>query len=106
MDYWKQLNWESVASWKELLERLPDCQFWLVTKFGKIDYFRADYQIGCGLVIGRETSGLPDWLREAHADHCIRIPMPTATRSLNQASAASIVMYEAARRIGLFQNLA
>lgn len=101
MDYWEHLNWESVAHWEELVTRLPDCQLWPVTKFGHTNYFQADFRKGCGLVIGRESNGLPEWLREVYAKNCLRIPMPCAARSLNQASAAAIVMYEAARQIGL-----
>lgn len=104
MDYWDSLNWESVASWDELTRRLPDCQLWLVTKFGTKKYFEADFERGCGLVIGRESNGLPEWLRNIHLDQCIQIPMPGVSRSLNQASAASIVMYEAARRIGMLDG--
>jgi len=104
MDYWDSLNWEAVSNWEELLQRLPNHQLWLVTKFGRMNYFEADFERGCGLVIGRESNGLPESLRETHSERTVRIPMPGAVRSLNQASSASIVMYEAARRVGLLEN--
>ena len=56
--------------------------------------FRSD-----GLVFGRETAGLPDDLLTAHRDHLVRIPMlGDHHRSLNQAQAAAIGLYEALRQ--------
>ncbi|MFO0943543.1 MAG: tRNA (cytidine(34)-2'-O)-methyltransferase [Pirellulales bacterium] len=102
LDYWDHLNWESVASWEHLLERLDPAKMWLLTKFGSTTYFNAAFEKSCVLVVGRESNGLPESLRSSMPDRCINIPMPGPVRSLNQASSASIVMYEAARRIGLF----
>ena len=102
LDYWDDLDWESVPNWAALLARLGARPLWLVTKFGQRTLYEADYQPGCALVIGRETTGLPEALRQSYADRCINIPMPGPVRSLNQANAAAIVMYEAARQIGLF----
>ena len=55
---------------------------------------------GSALVFGRESVGLPDALLEAHAAHVYGIPTIGAVRSLNLASAASIVVYEALRQLG------
>lgn len=101
LDYWDHLIWESVASWEHLIERLDPGRMWLLTKFGSTTYFDAAFEKGCVLVVGRESNGLPESLRTSMPDRCINIPMPGPVRSLNQASSASIVMYEAARRIGL-----
>jgi tRNA (cytidine/uridine-2'-O-)-methyltransferase len=101
LDYWQHLSWESVANWEILLERLTDSQFWLVTKFATRNYWQADFTPGCTLVIGRESNGLPEWLHASFPDRCIGIPMPGPVRSLNQSTAAAIVMYQAARTIGV-----
>ena len=101
LDYWEHLNWEAVAHWEALLERLAAKQVWLVTKFGEKSIYEAEFQSGCALVIGRESNGLPESLRESYSDYCLRIPMPGPVRSLNQACAASMVMYETALRIGI-----
>ena len=101
LDYWQYLIWESVANWEELLQRLSGRPMWMVTKFGETPYYSAEFTRGCVLVIGRESNGLPESLRQANADRCLNIPMPGPVRSLNQASATSIVMYEAARKIGM-----
>jgi tRNA (cytidine/uridine-2'-O-)-methyltransferase len=101
LDYWDDLVWESVANWDKLLQNLPCERMWLITKFGNTPYFKADYQPGDILVVGRESNGLPESIREAMPAQCLNIPMPGPVRSLNQASAASIVMYEAARKTGM-----
>ncbi len=102
LDYWDHLTWESVASWEQLLQRIDSNKMWLLTKFGTTTYFDAAFEKGCVLVVGRESNGLPESIRESMPDRCVNIPMPGPVRSLNQASSASIVMYEAARKIGLF----
>lgn len=101
LDYWDHLNWESVSCWEELLSKLDGSQMWLLTKFGETPYFHAEFTEGAILVVGRESNGLPEAIRQAMPDRCLNIPMPGPVRSLNQASAAAIVMYEAARKIGL-----
>ena len=56
-------------------------------------------EYGDGLVFGRETVGLPDDLLAAHATQLVRIPMlGDHHRSLNQAQAAAIGLYEALRQ--------
>ncbi len=102
LDYWDQLAWESVPTWDDLIVRLPDSEFWFVTKFGRKTFYQAEYVRGCTLVVGRESNGLPNTLLEANPDRTINIPMPGPVRSLNQACAAAIVMVEAARQMGIF----
>ncbi|WP_026380946.1 tRNA (cytidine(34)-2'-O)-methyltransferase [Afifella pfennigii] len=57
------------------------------------------FRPGDVLLFGRESSGLPDWVREG-ADALLRLPMRRETRSLNVASAASIAAFEALRQVG------
>lgn len=102
MDYWKDLDWECVDHWDQLMERLPSRRIWLVTKHGTQNYCDVDYQLGDALVFGRESSGLPASLHQQYADRQIVIPMPGPVRCLNLATSAGIVMYEAARKVNLF----
>jgi len=50
------------------------------------------------LVFGRESTGLPQNLREKHRDACVRIPMNGRIRSLNLANAVCVGLYEALRQ--------
>lgn len=51
------------------------------------------------LLFGRESSGVPDYVREA-ADAAVRIPLVAGARSLNLVQAASMVLGEAMRQVG------
>lgn len=104
MDYWKDLNWEVVDNWDHLRERLPDARYWLVTKYGEKAYCDAKFNKGDALVFGCESSGLPDALHQEFSDTRIVLPMPGPVRCLNLATSAGIVMYEAARQIGVFKT--
>ena len=52
------------------------------------------------LIFGSETRGLPEELRMQYADQCLSLPMKDSVRSLNLASTANTVMYEAVRQFG------
>lgn len=56
------------------------------------------------LLIGRESAGVPESVA-ATADLRIRIPMRQGLRSLNMATAASLVVGEALRQTGGFETL-
>ncbi len=51
------------------------------------------------LVVGNETSGLSEAWRAA-CNHMVRIPITGSASSLNAASAATVLLYEAARQRG------
>jgi tRNA (cytidine/uridine-2'-O-)-methyltransferase len=56
------------------------------------------------LLIGRESAGVPESVAQT-ADLRIRIPMRQGMRSLNMATAASLVLGEALRQTGGFETL-
>ncbi|MCA9030026.1 MAG: tRNA (cytidine(34)-2'-O)-methyltransferase [Planctomycetaceae bacterium] len=100
MDYWPHLDYEVVDNWEQLLERLPGRRMWLLTKFASRLAWEADLERGDVLVFGSETRGLPAALREEHADRCLKLPILATVRSLNPASTANTIMYEAVRQFG------
>ena len=51
-------------------------------------------------MFGKETAGLPQWLRERYRERCIRIPMIDQARSLNLSNSVAILTYEALRQQG------
>ena len=61
-------------------------------------------QDGDFLVFGRETKGLPASLLAAYPESAVTIPMIRGTRSLNLATSAGIVLYEAIRQIALAEG--
>jgi tRNA (cytidine/uridine-2'-O-)-methyltransferase len=70
--------------------------FFLTTK-SKRPYYDVKFEKDDFLVFGRETKGLPEDLLAANLDNCMIIPMH-GTRSLNLATAAAIVLFEAMRQ--------
>lgn len=101
LDYWDDLSWELVDDWQHLVSRLPTERLWLITKFGTQVHCEVDYRWGDVLVFGRESKGLPEWLHARYPDRQVAVPMPGKARCLNLSTAAGVVAYEAARRIGL-----
>lgn len=100
MDYWPQVEWEVVEDWAALIERLGDRPMWFFSKSGRRDAWQATFQAGDVLVFGSETRGLPAALLESQTARTLRLPMRPAVRSLNLASTATAVVYEAVRQIG------
>ena len=100
MDYWQHLDWEAVDSWEDVHNRLPDANVWCLTKFATRLEWDADFQTGDILLFGSESRGLPDRIREEQLGRNLKLPMTELVRSLNLASTANTVVYEAVRQFG------
>ena len=61
------------------------------------DYTAADLSGAFALFLGNEGAGLPRSLRERMAG-CLRIPLREGAESLSVASAAAVLLFEAARQ--------
>jgi len=99
MDYWQHLNWEVVPDWVTLQDRLKSQRFWYLTKKSKRSYTDVSFARGDVLVLGSESSGLPDRLLDEAVEQAISVPMRTEVRSLNLSATAAIVAYEAVRQL-------
>ncbi len=105
MDYWQFLNYEVVENWEELRQRIgEEKQYWYLTKFATKLVWEAEFTPGDVLVFGSEGSGLPSEIRDENPDSCLKLPMYEEVRSLNLASTANTVMYEAIRQFGGLSN--
>jgi tRNA (cytidine/uridine-2'-O-)-methyltransferase len=100
MDYWPQLDWEAVDDWSVLLGRLGERPMWFLSKSGRRTIWDASFARGDVLVLGSETRGLPAAWLETHAARTLQLPMQPEVRSLNLASTATAVIYEAVRQFG------
>ena len=78
----------------------PQPELWLATTKAPRDYSDVSFSDGCWLFFGKETAGLPQWLRERYRDRCIRIPMREDARSLNLSNSVAILTYEALKQQG------
>ena len=101
LDYWQYLDLSVYDSIEEFFTRRGDDNLWLATTKAPRDYSAADFTgEGVKLLFGKETAGLPAWLRERYPDRCVRIPMRGPVRSLNLANSVAILCYEALRQQG------
>ncbi|RIM43123.1 tRNA (uridine(34)/cytosine(34)/5-carboxymethylaminomethyluridine(34)-2'-O)-methyltransferase TrmL, partial [Staphylococcus cohnii] len=82
-------------------------KYYLLTKFGEKTYSDFDFtneDENHYFIFGRETTGLPDWVKDKYKDTALRIPMNDNIRSLNLSNTASLLIYEALRQQN-FPNL-
>jgi tRNA (cytidine/uridine-2'-O-)-methyltransferase len=104
VDYWPQVTWRMWRNWEALRAANPAGRFYFLTTKTTRAYTTAQFQQGDFLVFGRETRGLPESLLQENADACLTIPIANASvRSLNLATAAAAVLFEALRQTGLEQ---
>lgn len=100
LDYWPELEWEVVADWPRLLERLGERPTWLFSARATRPYTDVTFGHGAAVVFGSETRGLPKELMAGHQEGLLTIPSRPQVRSLNLSNAAAIVCYEAVRQWG------
>lgn len=106
MDYWQFVDWEAVENWNELKDRLPDRTFWYLTKTATRLVWDATFSAGDVLVFGSESRGLPRSILDEQPAQNLKLPMYEKVRSLNLASTANTVMYEAVRQFGGLPDVA
>lgn len=101
LDYWWLVDIYVYENIQEFFDKNGDQNIWLSTTKAPISYEEADFSTdNVTLLFGKETAGLPEWLREKYYDRCIRIPMISEARSLNLSNAAAILTYEVLRQQG------
>lgn len=99
LDYWPMVDLKVYDNLEHFFAQNPDPDLWLATTKAPRDYTRAAFRDNCFLVFGKETAGLPEDLRTAYYDRCIRIPMRHDARSLNLANSVAVLTYEALRQL-------
>ena len=101
LDYWWLVDINVYENLDDYFAKNGDENIWLATTKAPQSYAEADFTTeNVTLFFGKETAGLPEWLREKYRDRCIRIPMKNEARSLNLSNSAAILAYEALRQQG------
>ena len=100
MDYLELVDLDMHSSWSafEKARQASSSRLVLLTTSGAIDYRDVTYQATDRLLVGSESSGVPDFVHNA-ADVRVCIPMKPPARSLNVVNAASMVLSEALSQI-------
>ena len=104
LDYWPEVKLTRHTDLDALYAALPEARFVYLTTKADLVYTDWQFREDDCLVFGRETRGLPEDLLRANWENCLRIPILNPNiRSLNLATAAGIVLFEALRQTGKFQ---
>ncbi|MDH4044071.1 MAG: tRNA (cytidine(34)-2'-O)-methyltransferase [Gemmatimonadota bacterium] len=101
LDYWPDVDLWLHHHWRAFREAVSRDRCLYFSSHGTASYLDAPFTPNTVLMFGNETDGMPERIREKYPDRVFRIPMLPAVRSLNLASAVSVVVYEAARQLGL-----
>ena len=102
LDYWHLVTVRDYENLPAFFAQHSEAEqnLWLATTKAAQDYCQADLTGDCWLFFGKETAGLPEAFRLAHADRCVRLPMRAEARSLNLSNSVAILTYEALKQQG------
>ena len=102
LDYWHLVQVRDYENLDAFFTAHPEAEenLWLATTKAPRAYCEAAFDADCWLFFGKETAGLPLWLREKYAERCIRLPMRSEARSLNLSNSVAVLTYEALRQNG------
>ncbi len=102
LDYWHLVDLHVWPGLEALFAAEGPEDIWLATSKSPRSYTApgVTFRDGCWLFFGKETKGLSEAFRAAHADRCIRIPIRAQARCLNLSNSVAILAYEALRQTG------
>jgi len=98
LDYWHKLDLKVWESKEEFFASIDISKAHLATTKTDTIYWDAKFEIGDYIIFGSETRGIDEAILKANLDKCITIPMGKEGRSLNLATSAGVVTYEALRQ--------
>lgn len=99
LDYWQNLEWETVENWQAILDRAGETPIWTFTKTASVEMKNAEFSKGDWLIFGSETRGLPKSILENPDCRSLRIPTSDLVRSLNLSCSVAVAGYEFHRQI-------
>jgi tRNA (cytidine/uridine-2'-O-)-methyltransferase len=97
-------SWASFAAWRRTGREAGEGtgrRLILAETDGDMAYADFVFQPGDIILLGRESAGVPDAVRDA-VDHVVRIPQMAGTRSINVALAGAMILGEALRQLERF----
>ena len=101
LDYREYARVAEHAGYEDYLAAASPRRVFAFSGSGGVWHTEADYRPGDALLLGKESSGLPEEiLSHPSVTAAVRIPMLPDRRSLNLSNAAAVALYEAWRRQG------
>lgn len=93
LDYWPFLDLELHSSFDDFLKVYPNARIAAMSKFAVKSHYGVSPEVDT-LLFGRETTGLPQDIKERYAESLFKLPMEhEGVRSLNLATAVSAALY-------------
>lgn len=106
MDYRADAEMVLHDDWEIYLQqKSADARLVLLTTRGAVGHTEFRFQPDDILLLGRESTGVPDHVHD-RADHRVVVPMVPGARSLNVVVSGAVVMSEALRQLGQFSEWA
>jgi tRNA (cytidine/uridine-2'-O-)-methyltransferase len=102
LDYWHHLRLTLHPTPEDFLLWLGERRPWLVTRFGNIRYDKPGYKTGDVLLMGSETTGLPESWLARWPDRQVYIPMGGPVRNFNLSNACAVVLAQACLNAGVY----
>ena len=101
LDYAEFAELKEWPSLEKCIESLQHNRIYACSTKGTQTHSDAKFLPGDAFLFGPETRGLPtETLDSFPADHILRIPMRSGSRSMNLSNAVSVMVYEAWRQCG------
>ncbi len=104
LDYWDSLDVRYYDNFEDFLKKNNYPQIFMATTKAKKIYSDVSYNQDAYIMFGKESAGIPEEILIDYKETCVRIPMMENQRSLNLATSASIILFEALRQND-FSNL-
>lgn len=98
MDYGARVDLQRHISWEKFIASCSGSRIILLSTKAQSIYTDFSFKADDILLLGRESSGVPDYVADACSAR-VKIPMQADARSLNVAMAASMVLGEALRQV-------
>ena len=107
LDYLARVEWCRHLGFDRFLDEVRGTKRRLVllSTAASLPYHRLAFRDDDILLLGRESAGVPDKVRDS-VDCAVRVPLRPGLRSLNVVTAAAIVLGEALRQTGCLETLA
>jgi tRNA (cytidine/uridine-2'-O-)-methyltransferase len=103
MDYLDSVPLERHSSWAKFRTARGPGRLVLLTTRATTPYHQFTFAADDTLLLGRESSGVPEEVHQA-VDARVIVPMQPALRSINVAMTAAMVLGEALRQTGLLPD--
>jgi tRNA (cytidine/uridine-2'-O-)-methyltransferase len=101
LDYWESVDLWIHTGWRTFRDAMSRERCLYFSANATRPLTEARFRQNSVLIFGNETDGMPDRILEKYPERCFTIPMQSGkVRSLNLATAAGIVLYEALRQLG------